>query len=147
MRKRRGKSRFLRLACLCRSEEPLFRGPTRVPGRNRSLRLPPAFSAIQVMNFACFKQARGGRFGSEVPLRRGEQFVSDHELSNGGGTEQRREIVCVQMPCFVGLAVSRALMETHRIRKRGLKKVVVTGGDLAKNGSQELALVFVQLLQ
>src|SRR6184192_3030026 len=65
--------------------------------------------ATEIMGFAGGEEARGGGLRSEVALRRGEEFVADHELSNCGGTEQRREIMSVQMPRLVGLASARSL--------------------------------------
>jgi hypothetical protein len=73
------------------------------------------------MVFAHFAEAHGGGFGSEVPLRGGEEFVADHEFANGGRTEQWRKIVRVEMPGCVRLAVGRALVKTHGIRKSRFK--------------------------
>lgn len=65
------------------------------------------------MDFAGFAEERSGGFRCEVALRGGEQFIAHHELANGGGAQQRWEIVRVQVPDFVRLAVRRPLMESH----------------------------------
>ena len=37
-------------------------------------------------------------FGRDVALWPGEQFIADHELAHGGGAQQRRVVMAVQMP-------------------------------------------------
>src|SRR5215472_5269973 len=101
---------------------------------------------IQVMGFADFAESDGGRFGSQVALRGGQEFVADHELANGGGAQERRKIVRVQVPGLVELAVGWALMETHGIGKSRFKQIVVTNGDAAKDVAEKIAFVRVQLV-
>lgn len=92
------------------------------------------------MDFTSFAEAGGGGLGAEVALRSGEEFVPDHEFANGGGTQERRKIMRVQMPGLVRLVIGWLLMEAHGIRKRGFKQIVVTNGDLAKDAAEEIAL-------
>src|SRR5215472_2101878 len=98
------------------------------------------------MGFAGFAKAGGSGLGSDVALRRSEKFVADHELANGGGPQERREIVRVQVPGFVKLAVRRPLVESHRIRECCFEQIVVTNGDAAEDITEEFALVRVQLV-
>ena len=98
------------------------------------------------MGFAGGEEARGGGLRSEVALRRGEEFVADHELSNCGGTEQRREIMSVQMPRLVWLAVGRPLMKTHGVRESRFEEIVVADGNAAKNVAEKISLAGVELV-
>src|SRR5207302_10651514 len=84
---------------------------------------------VKVMDLAGFEEACSCGFRSEVALRRSEQFVANHELSDGGGTQERREIVRVKMPSFMGLAVGRRLVEAHGIRESCFKQSIVTKCD------------------
>ena len=95
--------------------------------------------AIQVVDFSCFKETSGGRFGSKVALRGGEKFVTYHELTNRGGTEERREIVRVKMPRFVRLAVGWPLVEAHRIGESRFEQIVVPDSDATQDVAEEIA--------
>lgn len=96
---------------------------------------------VKVMGFAGFAEAERGRFGCEVALRSGEQFVADHELANNRRAQERREIVGVQVPGFVNLAVGRLLMEAHGIRECCFEQIVITNGDAAEDIAEEIAFV------
>src|SRR2546421_3481093 len=98
---------------------------------------------IQVMGFAHFAEAGGGRFGREVAVRRGEELVADHKFANSGRAQQRREVMRVQVPAFMGLTVGRPLMKTHRIRKSGLEQIVVPNGGAPKDVAEKAALFFL----
>ena len=58
-------------------------------------------------------QSLGGEFWSYVALGSAKEFEADHEFSYAGGSQERREKVCVQMPLVVRLAIGWLLMKTH----------------------------------
>lgn len=95
---------------------------------------------VEIMRFASAYEAGSGGFGSEIALWGAEKFVADHELTNGGGAQQRRQIMGVQVPDFAGFAPYWGLMEAHGIRKRHFEQIVVTNGYAAKNVTQQIAL-------
>src|SRR2546430_2923947 len=83
---------------------------------------------VKVMDFAGFDEACSCGFWSEVALRRSEQFVANHELSDGGGTQERREIVGGEMPSFMGVPLGRRLGGAHGIKESRFKPIIVTNG-------------------
>lgn len=93
------------------------------------------------MNFAGFEEAGGCGFSGQVTLRSGEEFVANHELSNGGRAQQRAEIMRVKMPFFVWLSVGWLLMESHRIRESGFEEIVVADGNAAESIAERIALL------
>src|ERR1700694_3511950 len=95
--------------------------------------------SLPIMDFAQGAQSLGSGFRSQVPLRRPQHLVSNHEFRDGCRAQQRRIIVRVNVPLRVGLAVGGTLMEPHAVWKRHLEQIVVTDAEPVKNLRQGIA--------
>ena len=72
-----------------------------------------------------FAQPLGCLLRRQIALRLGEHFVADHEFFDRGRAQQRRIKVRMQLPVVAVAGVVRSGVPAHRIRKRGLKQIVV----------------------
>ena len=80
------------------------------------------------MNTRLISQSGGGGFGGEVALRFAHQFITGHELLDGGGTEQWWKIDGVQLPVravLVAIDARRRTVPAHAVRERAAEQVVV----------------------
>ena len=98
-----------------------------------------ALIVLKRQYLAGFRQPLRRRLRCDIPLRRPQQFIADHEFLHRRGTQQRRKVVRMKMPFRMSFSVRRALMEAHRIRKRSLKHVIVASRDPAQNISQQIS--------
>src|SRR5665213_3388181 len=94
------------------------------------------------MHAARVSQPGGGAFGSEIALWRSQQFKSNHKFAHRSRPQQRRQVVCVQMPLIAEFLVHRLLVDAHGIWKRRLKYIVVANGHLSKYLGELQALHF-----
>lgn len=91
-----------------------------------------------------FAQLLGREFRSHITLRGCQQFEAHHELLDGGGAQQGREEVRVEVPLRMFAAIGRSLMKSHRVWEGSLKQIVVAGGEAFQDVRQTRALCRVQ---
>src|SRR5713226_4306973 len=94
--------------------------------------------AIQVVRLPCFHELHCRTLRRDVALGRAEKFVANHEFLNRSGAQERRKVVRVEVPLFVGAAVGGLLVKSHGIRESRLKQIVVTNGDAPQDVAQEI---------
>ena len=62
-------------------------------------------------------QTFGAGFCGEIALRHSQELKTDHEFAHGCGTQEWRKKVRMEMPFGMFVAVGRALVKAHRVRK------------------------------
>ena len=102
--------------------------------------------SIQIVCLTGLDEVHRGALWRDVALGGAEKFVANHEFLNRCGAQERRKVVRVQVPFFIGAAVSGFLVESHRIRESSLKQIVVTNGDATHDVAQEIPLFPAELI-
>src|SRR5258706_390890 len=105
-----------------------------------------SLGTIKIVKVARFAKAIRRALRRNVALGGAEQFVTYHEFLNRGAAEQRRKVVRVQMPFFVGAAVGGLLVESHRVWERRLEQIVITNRDAPQDVAEEIALFPAKLI-
>ena len=93
----------------------------------------------------CPKTFCGG-LGRQIALRHRQQLIANHELADGGRSEQRRIEVGVQVPGLAGIVIGRLLVKTHRIREWSFEEIVVARRDLFQSVGELRARLVVLLI-
>ncbi len=95
------------------------------------------------------ESSQGGcrRLGRQVSLGRAQQLKSNHELADGGESEQWRIEVWVELPFRMREAIARREIEAHRIREWCIEDAVVTGCYRLQHSCQSIASSFAKAIE
>ena len=87
----------------------------------------------------------GGGFGGEVALGFGEHFVTDHEIFDGGGAEERGIEVGVELPVVEMGWGEGGAVPAHGIRERDPEELIVAVEEFLKDLGKRLALRWIEV--
>src|SRR5580704_15669244 len=76
------------------------------------------------------------RLRCDVPLRTTQQLKPNHKLPNTRRPQQWRIEVCMKLPLWMLLSIVGRRMQPHRIRKRGIKNLIVRCSDRPQDRSK-----------
>ena len=69
-------------------------------------------------------------FCGQVSLGLCQHFITNHKFTYGGGAQQRRIKVRVQLPVLILFAIKWRAVPAHRVGEGALEEVVITTGQL-----------------
>lgn len=95
-------------------------------------------SGFAKMDIADCAQTLCCLFCGQVSLGFCQHFITNHKFTYGGGAQQRRIKVRVQLPVLILFAIKWRAVPAHRVGEGALEEVVITTGQLFNASARSL---------